>query len=138
MNKLSLILIIVFALIVSACANNALAKAEAIPAADNSTERALYDRSQEPIIVGALKNADGQTNTGWSGDDLYDPAAGALLDGIHKDPVKLSSGSYSGDDLYDPAAGALLEGIQKGLNKFTGGGYSGDDDYDPAAGGLGK
>jgi len=109
MNKLSLILIIVFALIVSACANNALAKAEAIPAADNSTERALYDRSQEPIIVGALKNADGQTNTGWSGDDLY-----------------------------DPAAGALLEGIQKGLNKFTGGGYSGDDDYDPAAGGLGK
>jgi hypothetical protein len=63
----------------------------------------------------------------YSGDDLYDPAAGGF-------PELYASvaASFSGDDAYDLAAGANPE---RGALLFAAG-FSGDDPYDPAAGGL--
>ena len=63
----------------------------------------------------------------YSGDDLYDPAAGGFP-GLYLSV----DGSLSGDDAYDVAAGALPE---RGALLFAAG-FGGDDAYDPAAGGL--
>jgi len=63
----------------------------------------------------------------YSGDDLYDPAAGGFP-GLYAS----IAASFSGDDAYDLAAGAFPE---RGALLFAAG-FSGDDAYDPAAGGL--
>jgi hypothetical protein len=87
----------------------------------------------------------------FSGDDLYDPAAGAnparsvtfaartqsgddaydlAAGGLPALFVRSASPNLSGDDLYDPAAGARLARSVFGTART----YSGDDAYDPAAG----
>lgn len=63
-----------------------------------------------------------------SGDDAYDPAAGAHPELF----VAPAAASYSGDDAYDPAAGSY-PALYVGAAAID---LSGDDAYDPAAGGL--
>ena len=46
-------------------------------------------------------------------------------------------GTFSGDDAYDPAAGAAGLSIVLSAGDFADASFSGDDAYDPAAGGLG-
>lgn len=122
MNKLGLLLIFVLALITSACAGNAQAMEVSKPIAD--------DRAAEVFVSGSKNSGS------YSGDDVYDPAAGTRFKSILKRLFFNKNGdSYSGDDVYDPAAGAKFEGFltQHFLNK-SGGNYSGDDAYDPATG----
>lgn len=103
MNKRSLILIVLLALIVSACASDALAKVEleSLKGDAGSHSTAHW----EAIVRYYLENP--QTN--FSGDDLYDPATGAVLRSFHKDSAGKFNGGYSGDDAYDPAAVGLGE-----------------------------
>ena len=75
-------------------------------------------------LAAAAGSADGAS---LSGDDAYDPAAGAIPDLF----VSVSS-SFSGDDAYDIAAGGNPE---RAAFIFAAG-FGGDDAYDPAAGGL--
>ena len=75
-------------------------------------------------LAAAAGSADGAS---FSGDDAYDPAAGAIPELF----VSVAS-SFSGDDAYDVAAGGIPD-----LAAFTfAAGFGGDDAYDPAAGGL--
>ena len=63
----------------------------------------------------------------YSGDDLYDPAAGSL-----EAQTAQFVANFSGDDAYDLAAGGQpAKSPPAFVNRF-----SGDDAYDPAAGGL--
>jgi hypothetical protein len=94
----------------------------------------------------------------YSGDDVYDPAAGGLRalsvvaasDVASYGPAGLAiAGGFSGDDAYDPAAGGLpaLSAVafaasqgdvvgRSAAGLAITGGFSGDGAYDPAAGGL--
>lgn len=64
------------------------------------------------------------TNGQYSGDDVYDSAAGGLtLEEYKTCWIKINGptpiGQFSGDDLYDPAAGSLtLEGYKSCLSIF--------------------
>jgi hypothetical protein len=91
--------------------------------------------------------AEGNVGISYSGDDLYDPAAGgrpelsvAMASASERSPFSTGI-SYSGDDPYDPAAGGRPElsvamaSASERSPFSTGISYSGDDPYDPAAGG---
>ena len=68
-----------------------------------------------------------QDGGNYSGDDAYDPAAGALIASNARFVM-----NFSGDDAYDLAAGGEpAKTPMRYVNCF-----SGDDAYDPAAGGL--
>lgn len=66
-------------------------------------------------------------HSGYSGDDIYDPAAGGRAYRPYAGPAQ----SYSGDDAYDAAADGLVQRPLRARNVS----YSGDDAYDFAAGG---
>jgi len=68
-----------------------------------------------------------QDGGNYSGDDAYDPAAGALIASYARFVT-----NFSGDDAYDLASGGQPEDTPVlFVNRF-----SGDDAYDPAAGGF--
>ncbi len=69
-----------------------------------------------------------QDGGNYSGDDAYDPAAGALI----ASNARFVTNFSGDDDAYDLAAGGQpAETPVRYVNRF-----SGDDAYDPAAGGL--
>jgi hypothetical protein len=68
----------------------------------------------------------------YSGDDLYDPAAGSVLALLSRSAGSARAVRYSGDDAYDPAAGARPERAFRSAGSAAS--FSGDDAYDLAAG----
>jgi hypothetical protein len=93
------------------------------------------------VPVGAQTANGGDVS--YSGDDLYDPAAGGLpaisLNPVPQRSIRSSGMTLSGDDPYDPAAFGLDPlfdplPLDWAAERHTTS-FSGDDPYDPAAGG---
>ena len=120
MKKMILILATILTLLLSSCGAD--------------MREAMKEDTGESVEAPAVVQISGYYKGGeFSGDDVYDPAAGVTFKGA------LESGGFSGDDSYDPAADLRLAPVkrQEGT-RAKGGSFSGDDAYDPAAGGTGQ
>ena len=108
MNKLSIISIFLMALITSACASNALAMEGSKPLSDYSAEEVLVYRwnamvqfYQKQIL---LPNSLIENNS--------DSVSAARWEAIVRYHLELPQTIWSGDDVYDHAAGTELESFQ--------------------------
>ena len=133
-------------ILLAACNSNQLEK---VSASELKTVDVIDLVEYESVeVVQAMEtkfNSQNRAKAGFSGDDIYDPAAEQTVDSVEARELlreayefdKLGGGSYSGDDVYDPAVNLTIE-IPKSEESITmpgGANYSGDDDYDPSVGG---